>query len=286
MIVKALESNIPDIIELLQSNNLPVEDISYNRQEFWIYKAEHEIRAVCGIEQYGKYALLRSMAVKKEYQKQGIGSELYRNVLEAAGSLGVTCLFLLTTTAREYFSKHGWMSVSRMAVPSGLHQSKEFSSICPKSADCMMLVLGEANNKKAFSIYNEGFNCAQAVLSASAEKLHLPENIALKMTSGLAAGIGFKGSVCGAVLGAYLAIGLKYGREKSDDDLAKETTYLKMREFDKQFILNHQSIYCRELLKGNVSNENELDEIIEQGYFEKACPVFVHTASNILNEIL
>jgi C_GCAxxG_C_C family probable redox protein len=173
-----------------------------------------------------------------------------------------------------------------MAVPAEVQQSNEFKSICPSSADCMMLVLGNVTNKKAFDRYNQGFNCAQAVLSAYAEKLNLPENLALKMTSGLAAGIGFKGSVCGAVMGAYLAIGLKYGREHADDDLAKETTYLKMRDFDKEFIRHHNSLYCRDLLKGNVNVESELDEIIKQGYFEMACPVFVHTASNILKKIM
>jgi len=286
MIARAKESDIPLIVSLLLSNNLPVEDISYSKQVFWVYSEGTEIIAVCGIEQYGTYALLRSLAVDKEQQNKGVGSILYKYVVEAASVHSVTCLFLLTTTASGFFTKHGWISVSRMAVPAKVQESKEFSSICPSSADCMMLVPAENNSKIAFDRYNSGFNCAQAVLSAHSGNMGLPENIALKMTSGLTAGIGFKGNICGAVLGAYLVIGLKYGREKADDDFSKETTYLKMREFDNRFIYQHKSLYCCYLLKGNVSKPDELDKIIENGYFEKACLVFVHSASTILNEII
>lgn len=285
MIYQATTNHIESIASLLNENDLPVEDISFEKQEFWILEEDQEIRAICGIEKYEKYALLRSLTVKKNIQKKGYGTSIYSYVLDICKSDGIISMFLLTTTAPKFFNKLGWSTISRMAVPAEVQESEEFKSICPQSAVCMMLTL-EGKAKTGIQTYSKGFNCAQSVLTTYAEDLDLPKDLALKMTSGLAAGIGFKGELCGAVLGAYLTIGLKYGRVVAEDDLAKETTYFKMREFDKLFIEKHGSIHCRKLLKGNVNNQEQLDEITVKGYFEKACPVFVHTACQTIDEII
>jgi C_GCAxxG_C_C family probable redox protein len=55
-----------------------------------------------------------------------------------------------------------------------------------------------------------GYNCAQAILYAFGPDLGLDGETALKVATGLGAGMGRRGEVCGAVTGGILALGLKY----------------------------------------------------------------------------
>lgn len=285
MIVKAEEKYYKDILKLLNENELPVSDILFERQSYWVYLDADKVIAVCGVEPFHPFAILRSFVVDASMRKNGIGRKLHEFILHRCNKLGIASLFLLTTTASDYFENLGWKSIARYSVPNSVKKSEEFRTICPESADCKILILDEKADN-AFQTYNAGFNCAQSVLKSFSDNGGLQEQLALKMTSGLAAGLGFKGSVCGAVMGAYLSIGLKYGRSVVDDDMAKETTYYKMREFDKKFKESHCSVYCQDLLSGDVSDEEQLDEIIQKGYFENACPVFVHTAAVILKSLI
>lgn len=286
MILKAELKHKEAIIQLLIESELPYEDISLSQQHFFIKEENNKLIAICAIERYNNYGLLRSLAVVDSYRNKGIGHSIYNEVLQHCKAEGISSLFLLTTTASHFFTQMGWIEIARVAAPNDIKQSTEFKSICPENAVCMMLILKGTITNKAFETYKLGFNCAQAVLTSFAQENNLPEELALKMASGLAAGIGFKGGICGAVLGAYLSLGLKYGHEQVDDDLAKEATILKMRQFDKLFTHQHNSTYCRDLLKGDVSKVDELDEIIKKRYFEKACPVFVHTAVNTLENLM
>lgn len=274
------------IIALLKENDLPFEDLDFNRHKFRLKMESDEIIAVCVIEEFGKYGLLRSLSVRKDFQGKGIGKSLYEEVLGGCRNEGINALFLLTTTASGFFEKMGWSEIWSEAVPGDVRQSEEFKSLCPQSSVCMMLSLGNEHADRAFETFNSGFNCAQSVFSAFAGDFKLPKNLALKMTTGLGAGIGNKGNICGAVLGAYMVLGLKYGRERADDLEAKEKTSLKTRQFDEIFLHQHSSVYCRGLLQGDVSVDKERDEIVEKGLFKKACPVFVFSASEIVQNLI
>lgn len=94
---------------------------------------------------------------------------------------------------------------------------------------------------KATAKFEEGYNCAQAVLYAFREDLQLDENDALKLACGFGAGMGRKEEVCGAVTGAILALGCKYGRGVHDDPAATELTYTKTRELMDAFAGQHST---------------------------------------------
>ena len=286
MYLKAKTMHLPAIVSLLQENSLPIEDISLEKQELWIQQEEQEIPAVCGIEQYGAYGLLRSFAVQKELQNKGLGTHMYEHVIKTCQDKGIACLFLLTTTAVNYFKSAGWHVISRVAVPAGVKQSEEFKSICPESATCMMLVLDDSFAKSAMETFNTGFNCAQSVLTAFTDKFGMDNKQALKLATGFGAGIGFKGQTCGAVTGAYMAIGLNNGRSEVEDDMSRELTFMRMKKFDEAFIKQHGGLNCSELLNGNVAKQEELDKIMENELFTKACPVYVYSAAKILEKVL
>jgi C_GCAxxG_C_C family probable redox protein len=89
-------------------------------------------------------------------------------------------------------------------------------------------------------------NCAQAVLCAFCEESDLSEETAMKISTGLGGGVRDK-EVCGAVLGAILALGLIKGQTSEDDIAAKQKASDLTVEFNKRFKEKHSSIVCRDL---------------------------------------
>ena len=140
--------------------------------------------------------------------------------------------------------------------------------------------------KKALDRFNEGFSCSQAVFSAFAEKLGMSSEAALKISQPFGGGVAQRGETCGAVAGAFLAIGLKYGRSKAEDTQAKKETYEITKRFIQRFESAHDSILCRELLGYDISNPEEYDQAKREEAFEKLCPKYVETAAKILLDLI
>jgi amino-acid N-acetyltransferase len=137
LIRKANDKDHLYVLELLASENLPVEDLSATLDNFFISEADGKIVGCIGMEVYGKNALLRSMAVKKEYRNNNIASSLVDRLFQQASVLGIRSMFLITTTAEEYFKKKGFFPIERTKVPKAVLQSKEFNGLCPSSAVIM-----------------------------------------------------------------------------------------------------------------------------------------------------
>ena len=97
----------------------------------------NEIIGTIGVEFYNSVALLRSFAVTNEARGKGVGKELLEFLENFAKQNGANKLFLLTTTASEYFQKKAFQVIDRNAVPREVKQSTEFKSTCPSSAIVM-----------------------------------------------------------------------------------------------------------------------------------------------------
>jgi C_GCAxxG_C_C family probable redox protein len=131
-----------------------------------------------------------------------------------------------------------------------------------------------------------GFNCSQAILSAFSQRYNLPEEIALRIAAPFGAGIGRMGGTCGAVSGAFMVIGLKYGHVSSEDQAGKEIAYQVARAFSERFIDRLGSLECRELLGYDLSKPEELLRIRELGLFQTRCPELVRASAEVLTELL
>jgi C_GCAxxG_C_C family probable redox protein len=138
----------------------------------------------------------------------------------------------------------------------------------------------------AREIFEQGFNCAQAVLSTYAPELGLDTKIALKIASSFGGGMAGMGLTCGAVTGALMVLGLKYGRTLSNDIDAKERNYEQAREFVKRFKKRHGVTGCSELLGYDISTPEGKAIIEEKNLFNTLCPGFVKTAAEILDMFL
>lgn len=138
----------------------------------------------------------------------------------------------------------------------------------------------------AMHCFNNGFNCAQAVFTTYCEELGLDTEIALKISGAFGGGMGHIGETCGAVTGAFMLIGLKYGKSKVDDNNAKEKTYALVQEFNKVFKADFGSVKCKELIKYDISIDEEMQKAREEGVFKSVCPLLVKRAVEIIEEIL
>jgi len=103
---------------------------------------------------------------------------------------------------------------------------------------------------RAAAKFMDGANCAQAVLWALAERAGLDPETALKIATGLGAGLGRRQETCGALTGGILALGLLHGAGEGADRAVVEATYDRVRALIERFEREHGASRCRELLDG------------------------------------
>jgi amino-acid N-acetyltransferase len=95
-----------------------------------------------GLEAYGAYGLLRSVAVDTALRGTGLGVALTWDRIIEARRRGLRSLWLLTTTAAAFFPRLGFQRVDRVDAPPDIQASPEFATVCPSTAVCMQLPLG------------------------------------------------------------------------------------------------------------------------------------------------
>jgi C_GCAxxG_C_C family probable redox protein len=140
--------------------------------------------------------------------------------------------------------------------------------------------------EKAESLFGEGFNCAQAVLGAFSPGLGLAREQALGVAGAFGGGMGHRGETCGAITGALMAIGLKYGKRSAGDDQARERAVSKAQEFVDRFRALHGATLCRDLVGYDFAKPGQIEEAKKSGVLTTRCPRFVRDAAEILEELL
>jgi len=138
--------------------------------------------------------------------------------------------------------------------------------------------------KKAVSFFKEGFNCAESVLMAMQDYLGLKKNP--RIATGFGGGIGRKGSVCGAVTGAILAINLKYGRRKLEENDIKEKAFSKALEFYSKFEEKMGSAICYDIIKCDLTTEEGQRTFKENNLLEEKCFKCVEISIEILLDLV
>jgi amino-acid N-acetyltransferase len=104
---------------------------------FYYCGDDTEPNALVGFEPCGTAALLRSLVVSTELRSRGVGKRLVEHAENEAKALGMSSIYLLTTTAEGFFSRLGYQSIGRDEVPNEIRATQEFSSICPASSTLM-----------------------------------------------------------------------------------------------------------------------------------------------------
>jgi C_GCAxxG_C_C family probable redox protein len=133
--------------------------------------------------------------------------------------------------------------------------------------------------------FQQGFNCAQAIISVYGKQFRLNRETALKLACGFRGGMRMA-ETCGAVTGAFMVIGLKHGQTSPRDKQSKEKTYRLVREFADKFKPRNASVVCRELLGCDISGPRGMKAAQQKDLFNTLCPKMVRDAAEILEETL
>jgi amino-acid N-acetyltransferase len=136
-IERATTEDGPHILRLLTNSALPVDGLLEHIDTATVARLDGQLVGCAALELYREGALLRSVAVDPALRGNGIGIRLIQSVLAEAQRLGVRDVYLLTTTAEQFFVRFGFTTVDRIEVPLSLRESVEFRSACPASATVM-----------------------------------------------------------------------------------------------------------------------------------------------------
>ena len=137
----ATAADWPAVEALLTGARLPLDGARDHIEEFLVGESGGATCCVGGYERYGDLALLRSVSVDERWRGQGIGAQLLETIKTRARIHGVHDLYLLTTTAADFFAQHGFAVRERITAPAALQASLQFQGVCPASATFMAATL-------------------------------------------------------------------------------------------------------------------------------------------------
>ena len=126
-----------DVRALLAANDLPTDDLDDPTIVLYGAMEAGRLAGVIGLQVLAGAGLLRSLAVAAEVRDRGLGGELCDRVLREARERGLSELWLLTTSAGDYFTRRGFEAVGRDQVPDAVRATAQFASWCPSTATGM-----------------------------------------------------------------------------------------------------------------------------------------------------
>ena len=138
---------------------------------------------------------------------------------------------------------------------------------------------------KARECFMGGIDCSQVVFADAAERMGFDTDTAKKIAACFGGGM-FCGERCGCVTGAMMAIGLKYGHSELGDEEAKAEMMSVLKEFTEAFTEENGSLICKELIKYDVSDPDELAAAVESGIMFELCPKLAVSACEILEDLI
>lgn len=135
--------------------------------------------------------------------------------------------------------------------------------------------------------FDEGYDCCQVVFQYWAQKLGMDEEIAYKVSSCFGAGM-LQGETCGAVVGAYMALGLKYGccNTGREGERQRVESIIKSVQFRQMFTETYPSTMCKDLLGADFSTPDGAQKIREEQMMTVFCPQLVADVVNMLEDIM
>lgn len=135
----ALREDFAQVRSLIRASNLPDEGLADQFPAAYVVAEERgRVLGVAGLEVWGEAGLLRSVAVDPGSQGEGLGRMMVKELLRRAQELKLIGVYLLTTSASEFFVRLGFEVIARESAPPEMKVSPEFAGICPASALCLV----------------------------------------------------------------------------------------------------------------------------------------------------
>lgn len=133
-------------------------------------------------------------------------------------------------------------------------------------------------------LYTQGYDCAQCILRMFEDRIDCDMDTAMRTISCMGMGL-LEGSLCGALLGAFAVIGLKYGTT-SPDMAAKGMSIIKRAQFMIEFKKKYSGMTCPELMGLDVRKDEDNLRAYKEGIYEHFCPNLGKDIVEILEKIL
>ena len=124
-------------------------------------------------------------------------------------------------------------------------------------------------------------NCAQIVFSTFGPHVgvqKIDSDVCMSIASAFGGGINLTGNVCGAVTGALMVLGLKYGNNIQEIPRVSN-------QFMEEFTAIHGSVICRELIGPALFTDEEPKEEFQEDTFKK-CKKCIVDAAQLLEKHL
>ena len=145
-----------------------------------------------------------------------------------------------------------------------------------------------SRREKAMELFEQGYNCSQAVAGAFCDKTNIDFDTMMRFASVFGGGMGRLREVCGAVSGMFIITGLLYGYDSPEDIEAKKQLYSQVQALANDFKVKNGSYVCRELLGLDIKGaDSPVPEARTAQYYKKRpCKELVGDAADILDEFL
>jgi amino-acid N-acetyltransferase len=137
IIERARPGDLDEILALLVTSNLPLEGLRDHLATTLVARDGGRVVGSAALERYADGSLLRSVAVLPECRGRRHGRDLTVAAIRLAQEGQAPALYLLTTTAEDFFRTYGFERILRPDVPATVQTSVEFTSACPASATVM-----------------------------------------------------------------------------------------------------------------------------------------------------
>ena len=151
--------------------------------------------------------------------------------------------------------------------------------------------------------FSQGYNCAQSVVAAWADRYHIDHDTALRISASFGGGIGRMRLTCGAASGLFMLAGLETGSTDPKDREGKTRNYQVVQQLAEEFRKEMGSITCGELLGLNnpskTGHDNSSETTMQPGtlspvpeprtpeyYRKRPCKEIVGCASQIFARFL
>lgn len=125
-----------EVIRMLAGQKLPVTDIGENTVLYLLKEGDQPV-GTAGLDIFEDCALLRSISVISPVRGKGYGKALNGQIEQYAKESGISCLYLITNTAKDFFNSQGYCVIDRAGAPDAVKQTDQFSSLCPSTAVVM-----------------------------------------------------------------------------------------------------------------------------------------------------